>query len=226
MPATPARIACLHTAHSNISLFERAAAAAGRPLALRHEVRADLLERAEHAGAMTPDLAAETELALRALAGDADAVLLNCSTLGPAADAFAASSTVPVLRADAALAQRAVAQGEGGTVVVLCTVQTTLVPTTRTFADAVAASAWPDTSVDVRLIDGAWARFKAGDLPGYLASIAEAADQAYDSGAHIVAFAQASMADAATRLHNGRGRIALDSPTAAIEALVAALAVR
>lgn len=215
------RIACLHTAHSNIALFERAAAAARRPLVLRHEVRADLLERAERAGAMTPDIAAETDLALRALAEDADAVLLNCSTLGPAADAFAASSAIPVLRADAALAQHAVMQGKGGRVVVLCTVQTTLAPTTRTFADAVAASGSLDTTVDVRLVDGAWARFKAGDLPGYLASIAQAADNAYDHGAHVVAFAQASMADAATHLRNGR--IALDSPTAAIAALVAAL---
>ena len=46
-------------------------------------------------------------------------------------------------------------------------------------------------------------RFKIGDQLGYLAMIARAAESAYDDGASIVVFAQASMAGAADLVTNG-----------------------
>lgn len=189
------RIVCLHTADSNIALFEAAARAAEfEALELTHVVRADLLAAAEQAGGLTDAIAAQTREVLLALKDNADAVLLNCSTLGPSVDnALAAQATpVPVLRADAALAQRAV-EG-GGKVVVLCTVSTTLIPTTNLFAQAAARSA---AEVEVQLVGGAWERFRAGDTAGYLSMIAVAADVAYENGADVVVFAQTSMAGAA-----------------------------
>ncbi len=73
------RIACLHTAESNVAVFE-----AARPdgVRLSHAVRPDLLAAAEAEG-LTAAIAAATVEALGAL--DGDAVLLTCSTLGPAA---------------------------------------------------------------------------------------------------------------------------------------------
>jgi hypothetical protein len=97
------------------------------------------------------------------------------------------------LRADAALAQRAV-EG-GGKVVVLCTVSTTLDPTTSLFAQAATRTA---ANVEVQLVSGAWDRFRADDTAGYLSTIAAAADAAYENGADVVAFAQTSMAGAAS----------------------------
>lgn len=85
------RIACLHTAASNAAVFDAACPAGVR---LTHAVRPDLLAAAEAAGGLTPEIAAATAEALRGLEGDA--VLLTCSTLGPAAGG--------ALRADAALA--------------------------------------------------------------------------------------------------------------------------
>ncbi|HUN50891.1 MAG TPA: hypothetical protein VMU42_07235, partial [Candidatus Sulfotelmatobacter sp.] len=73
-------IACLHTAESNVAVFDAAAAALGANLT--HLVRADLLQAAEAAGGMTPAVAARTAALLHRLAEDADAVLLTCSTLG------------------------------------------------------------------------------------------------------------------------------------------------
>ena len=85
----------------------------------------------------------------------------------------------------------------GGTVVVLCAVETTLEPTTRLFVEEAGASC------EVRLVPGVWARFKSGDRDGYLSAISEAAEAAYGEGASIVALAQASMASAAALVRNG-----------------------
>ncbi len=175
------RIACLHTAASNVVLFE-----AARPdgVRLSHAVRPDLLAAAEAEG-LTPAIAAATAEALGALAKDegTDAVLLTCSTLGPAAEAAGA------LRADAALAEAASAGG--GTVEVLCAAPSTLTVTAELFG---AAAGRTGARVTVRLVPGAWGLFHAGDQAGYAALIARDAEA---SRADVVALAQASMAPAA-----------------------------
>lgn len=208
------RIACLHTADSNIAVFEGAAKAAGMaPEALIHTVRADLLAEAERAGGLTDDIAEQTRVLLRSLSHTADAVVLTCSTLGPSVVAVAETASVPVLRVDGALAESAVASGKP--VVALCAVETTVGPTTRLFEEAAAGTG---ASVEVRVVPGAWDLFKAGDQPGYLAAIAAAADAAYDGGAAVVALAQASMAGAADLVT--RGPKPLSSPSAGLSAAV------
>ncbi len=185
-------IACLHTAASNIDVFAAAAVALGVPNGgVRHAVRADLLADAERAGGPNPAILARTAAALAALAADADAVLLTCSTLGEAADAPDACA-VPVLRVDRALAETAV-QG-GGRVVALCAAPTTRAPTEALFAAAARATG---ATVEVRLVADAWEAFKSGDLPRYHALVADAAERASRAGADRVALAQASMAAAA-----------------------------
>ncbi|WP_160121514.1 Asp/Glu racemase [Rhodovarius lipocyclicus] len=191
-------VACLHTAASNIPLFEAAAARHG--LTLRHALRPDLLAGAEAAGGATPAILAETRAELaRALPG-ASALLLTCSTLGPALEG--ATWPIPALRVDAALARAAMARP--GRLLVLCAVETTLEPTRALFAAAApAGKAW-----ELRLVPGAWARFKAGDAEGYAAAIRAAA-----VGAETVALAQASMAVA------GGGARVMTVPDAAMAAL-------
>jgi hypothetical protein len=206
------RIACLHTADSNIAVFDAAARELGvAPGVLRHEVRAELLAAAEHAGGLTADIAGSTRLELMSLAQSADVVILSCSTLGASVDAISASTPVPILRADAALA--VAAANAGGRIVALCAVQTTIEPTSRLFSDAARQSG---ASVEVQLVPGAWALFRAGDLDGYLSTIARAADRAYADGASIVALAQASMSGAATLV--SAGPRPLSSPTAGLAA--------
>lgn len=214
------RIVCLHTADSNIALFDAAARAAGyESLELVHVVRADLLAAAERAGGLTGEIAAQTREVLLTLTDNADAVLLNCSTLGPCVDdALAAQAApVPVLRADAALAQRAVEGGDK--IVVLCTVSTTLDPTTHLFAQAATRTA---ANVEVQLIGGAWEHFRAGDTAAYLSTIAAATDAAYENGADVVAFAQTSMAGAAVLVTHGTKP--LTTPAIALAAAVHAAA--
>lgn len=210
------RIACLHTAESNIAVFEAAARELGIPPdVLRHEVRADLLAAAEGAGGLTADIADTTRLELLSLVQSADAVVLTCSTLGGSVDTIAANSRAPILRTDGALA--AAAARAGGRIVALCAVETTIDPTSRLFFDAVQQS---EATVEVQLVPEAWAMFKAGDLDGYLATIAKAADGAYASGASIVALAQASMSGAAALV--SAGPRPLSSPTAGLAAALEA----
>jgi len=179
------KIACLHTAESNVAVFE---AACPEGVRLSHAVRPDLLAAAEAEG-LTPAIAAATAEALDALAedrgevGGADAVLLTCSTLGPAAEAAGA------LRADAALARAATE--EGGAVEVLCAAPSTLAATAELFG---AAAEEAGARVTIRLVPGAWALFHAGDHGAYAERIARDADA---SRADVVALAQASMAPAA-----------------------------
>lgn len=213
------KIACLHTAESNIPIYEDAARELGLPAgALHHHVRADLLLTAERLGGLTADITTETADVLLHLAQEADAVVLNCSTLGPAALLAAGKSPVPVIRADGILAERAVKAG--GKVIVLCTVETTIDPSTRLFEEAAKATG---AVIDVRLIEGAWALFRAGEQEAYLMSIAAAVDAAQREGAKTIAFAQASMTGA-LRLLTGSAAQPMTGPLVALKAAMAAVA--
>jgi len=213
------RIACLHTADSNVAVFEAARAALGADVALTHTVRPDLLAAAEAAGGLTSEIARRTADALRDLRAGADVVLLTCSTLGAAVDDPALHDMPldgpPLLRVDAALARAAVQNG--GRVVALVAVETTVQPTRAIFEAAAEATG---ATVEIRLVPDAWAAFKAGDHGRYLELIARAADGALREGATRVALAQASMAGAAQRT-TALPR-PLTSPAAGLEASVAA----
>lgn len=218
LPSTryPVTIVCLHTAKSNIAVYEAAAKALGLPEGtLRHHVRADLLLAAEKLGRLTDEISAETAALLWHLAEDADAVVLNCSTLGPAVSKVAAGAGAPIIRADAALAEQAVKAG--GKVLVLCTVETTIIPTTALFEAAAKATG---AEIEVRLVPGAWTHFRSGDLR---ASIADAVREAHGEGAVTLTFAQASMTGAVDLLSDGIER-PITGPATALAAAVAKIA--
>jgi aspartate/glutamate racemase len=207
------RIACLHTVESFVPVFE--AAAASLPgVSLSHVVRPDLLKRAEAEGGLTDAIRDEAAELLREMAGGADAVLLTCSTVGPAAERADLLAPVPVLRVDAALASAAVAKAAAGKgrVDVLCTVQTTVEPT-RALFERVADGT--EVAIAMHIAPGAWDAFRAGDVAAYNRLIAEAADALFAKGAEVVAFAQASMAGAAALCGKGAP---LTSPGAGLSA--------
>ena len=187
------KISCLHSAQSNIAVFE----AARRELKLdevilKHRVRADLLAAAEDAGELTPDIVGRTVDELISVGRGADGVLLTCSTLGPAASDASRRLDIPVRRVDQALAEEATRAG--GTIIVLCAASTTIAPTRAMFeAAAMATSA----SVEVRLVPHAWDLFHAAREADYHRLVADAADAAAEEDVTVVALAQASMAGAA-----------------------------
>lgn len=208
-------IHCLHSANSNIAVFEGARRRLGdRRLMLKHRIRSDLLAAAEKAGAPTAEILEKAAAELRLLARGADAVLLTCSTLGQAVDLAAGDLPMPVLRVDEALAAAAVAAG--GPVIVLCAAGTTTAPTRLLFEQLAMATG---ASVEVRLVPHAWDAFRAGDIDRYFAMVAEAADGAAAEGA-TVALAQASMTGAVPLVR--RQPPPLTSPDAGLAAALAA----
>ncbi|MFB8037799.1 arylsulfatase [Streptomyces sp. NPDC056004] len=164
-------LALLHTSPVHVPVFDALRDACHPGLALRHLVHEDLLARARESG---PEAVAGE---IRALLAVAEA---ESTTLG-----------VPVLRVDRPMAAAAAAQDR---VVVLAAIAGTLAPTLALLAEEAG-----DRLVDVRtvMVDGAWARFEAGDRDGYLDRVAAAADAVTDADAIVLA--QASMADAVTR---------------------------
>lgn len=204
------RIACLHTAASNIDVFEQAAnRLALQDGQLHHVVHPELLELAEQQGGITPEITSRTLRIIETLLDEADAVLVTCSTLGTIADAAQGSFAKPVLRTDRALAEQALQSGQS--VTVLCTAPTTLQPTTDLFRQV-----FVDTPItpDIRLIDKAWDAFRSGESAIYNRMIADAAETAYQQGAQLVVLAQTSMAGASALISCERK--ILDAPTAAL----------
>lgn len=185
---------------------------------LRHVVRPDLLAAALASGEMTAQTRAEAEAALRALAEDCDAVLLTCSSIGRAVEGVQ-DQAVPILRVDAALAERTVR--DGGKVVVLYAAPSSAAPTTQLFAEAAGRTG---ASLEVCLVPEAWAQFSAGAHARYFAQVAAAAEAAYRDGAEIVALAQVSMAGAATLVRGGPEP--LSSPSIGLQAVIERLGER
>ncbi|HTN61087.1 MAG TPA: Asp/Glu racemase [Devosia sp.] len=210
-------IGCLHTAATNIAALD-AAAAGMADVVLRHVVRPDLLAAALAAGEMTAQTRAEAEAALRALAEDCDAVLLTCSSIGRAVEGVQGQA-VPILRVDAALAERAVR--DGGKVVVLYAAPSSAAPTTQLFAEAAGRTG---ASLEVCLVPEAWAQFSAGEQVRYFALVAAAAEAAYRDGADVVALAQVSMAGAATLVRGGPEP--LSGPSIGLQAVIERLGER
>ncbi|TCK86148.1 hypothetical protein B0G74_8692 [Paraburkholderia sp. BL9I2N2] len=203
------RISFLHTMDGNLQVFEQAAKTLGmRAEDLQHEVRADLREAVDQAGTFSDELRAQTNQRLLALAADSDAVILTCATLGPAV-ADIRSPRVPIVRADVALA--AAAAEAGGRIVVLCAAESAIESARKLFAEHASKSA---ASVEVVHVGHVWALFRAGDVQACLAATALSADQAYEAGATVVAFAHPWMAPAADLVQ--KGRRPLDSPSAAL----------
>jgi hypothetical protein len=181
-------LALLHTSPLHVPVFEALRDEDHPGLELRHFVDEDLLSRARTAGpeAVAADVRGVLD---RAVADGARAVLCTCSTLGAVAEA--AGAPVPVVRVDRPMAAAAVAAGSR--VVVLATVASTFGPTTALIEEEARRAARP-VAVRTVLVDGAWARFEAGDTEGCDRLVADAADAVRDADAIILA--QASMTGA------------------------------
>jgi hypothetical protein len=189
------RVAFLHTASSNIHFFATAASVsvARSAWVLRHEVRPDLLAAVGGGTEAKEHAFQDTRRELRSLAEDADAVVLTCSSLGPACEGWP-EAPMSLLRADAELA-RAVTSS-GGRVLALYAAPSSEQATTRIFQ---AAAAGASAKVECRLVAGAWDHFLAGRHDAYEAAIAQEVVAAH-AGYDAIALAQTSMAAAVQRL--------------------------
>ncbi len=165
-----------------------------------------------------------THLALAAEAAGADIIFSACSSLGPALDIAALSTSIPVVKIDEAMA--ALAAHDGIRVGVLATVPTTLGPTSDLILSK-AAELGRDVVIEKRLCSGAFDILMSGDRETHDSMvIAQAVDLAQN--VDLIVLAQASMSRLAQVLRERTQRPVLSSPRMGVEYLaerVAALPV-
>jgi Asp/Glu/hydantoin racemase len=143
----------------------------------------------------------------------ADVVVCTCSTIADVAERLGAERAVRVIRIDRPMMEAAV--GAGPRIVVVVALESTVGPT-RDLIEAVATERGEQVEISMVMSDGAWDRFEAGDLDGYLRSIADTCT-AVNGDADVIVLAQASMADAV-------GLIATTTPVLASPHLAVAAA--
>jgi len=150
-----------------------------------------LVKGIREAGALTATIARRVTGYLESaeLAG-ADYILVTCSSIGPAVEAGAKLTGVPVLRVDQPMADQAVKTGRR--IGVIATLSTTLEPT----ADLIqrrAAAAGKQIELASRLVEGAFEALMAGDGATHDAKVAKAL-QELAREVDVIVLAQASMA--------------------------------
>ena len=152
--------------------------------------------------------------------GGADQIMVTCSSIGPAVESAAQFVSVPVLRVDQPMADRAI--NTGSRIGVVATLPTTLRPT----ADLVqrrADKAGKAISLSPILCGGAFEALMCGNAAAHDAMVSKAIlDLA--SKVDVIVLAQASMARAVAALPDDASRPPiLSSPTLAVEHLATIL---
>jgi Asp/Glu/hydantoin racemase len=122
----------------------------------------------------------------------ASAILVTCSSLGPAVDAALPLCTVPLFRIDEGMAIEALRHGRR--IGVLATLGTTLEPTAR-LIERHASTSWRKVLITSRLCEGAFDDLRNGNKAAHDAIVrACLADLA--GSVDVIVLAQASMANA------------------------------
>jgi Asp/Glu/hydantoin racemase len=172
-------------------------------------------------GSLTADIARRVESYITsAEAGGADYILVTCSSIGPAVEASAPFSGVPVLRVDQPMADQAVKVGRR--IGVIATLPTTLVPTVDLVRRR-AALAGAVVEVTSRLCEGAFEALMAGDAARHDTLVA-AALRDLATQVDVILLAQASMARVVDTLNaEDRSVPILASPPLAIDHLATIL---
>ncbi|TJW11696.1 MAG: aspartate/glutamate racemase family protein [Mesorhizobium sp.] len=139
----------------------------------------------------------------------ADAVVVTCSSLGPAVEAARPLCPVPLFRIDEGMAIEAV--GTGQRIGVLATLRTTLDPTTDLIRRT-AARLGHDCAITSVVSDGAFERLSQGDTEGHDRIVAQSLRDLAPQ-VDVILLAQASMARVLPSVRGAMGALpVLTSP--------------
>ncbi|MFT3935699.1 MAG: aspartate/glutamate racemase family protein [Chitinophagaceae bacterium] len=146
----------------------------------------------------------------------ADFILYTCSSIGPAVETAAGLTTVPVLRVDQPMADKAVQTGKR--IGVVATLSTTLEPTTD-LVKRRAAVANKEIELFPVLCEGAFDALMSGDAATHDAKVATALKELVTK-TDVIVLAQASMARVVSTLSEAERKVPiLASPEIAIQHL-------
>jgi Asp/Glu/hydantoin racemase len=150
----------------------------------------------------------------------ADFILVTCSSIGAAVEAAAALTSVPVLRVDQPMADKAVQAGKR--IGVIATLSTTLGPTSD-LVKRRAAVAGKTIELETLLCEGAFDALMSGDTATHDAMVAKALRE-LSAKTDVIVLAQASMARVADNLAAEDKKIPiLASPGIAIQHIASVL---
>lgn len=180
-----------------------------------------LVKGIREAGCLTAQISRRVASYLESaeLAG-ADYIMVTCSSIGPAVEAGAKLTDVPVLRVDQPMADQAVQTGRR--IGVVATLSTTLDPT----ADLIqrrAAIAGKEIKLTSRLAEGAFEALMGGDAAKHDALVSGALKD-LSQQVDVIVLAQASMARVVNALTPDEKRVPiLASPAIAVDYLATVL---
>jgi Asp/Glu/hydantoin racemase len=150
----------------------------------------------------------------------ADFILVTCSSIGAAVEAAAALTSVPVLRVDQPMADKAVQTGKR--IGVIATLSTTLGPTSD-LVKRRAALAGKTIELETLLCEGAFDALMSGDTATHDAMVAKALRE-LSAKTDVIVLAQASMARVADNLAAEDKKVPiLASPDIAIQHIASLL---
>ncbi|MEZ5377276.1 MAG: hypothetical protein R2733_12280 [Acidimicrobiales bacterium] len=216
-------IGFLHTSPVHVSTFETLVAEADASMETMAVVDEALLADARRDGLDDHALHLAVRRAVADLAArGAGVVVCTCSTIGSVAEHAGELQGVEVFRVDRPMAEEAVrlASAGAGRIGVVTALESTVGPT-HDLLESVAAEQSAPVEIEMVLSDGAWAQFEAGDVDGYLDTIAATCADCAE-GLDVIVLAQASMADAVGR-YSGPVPV-LASPQLAVTTALARLA--
>lgn len=211
---TPRKLALLHTSPVLTPLFTALCTQWLPEVRIFHTVDESLIKNTIEAGRLQKTTVRRlANLAGSALEGGADAVLVTCSSVGPAVDLAQQLYDAPVLRVDAPMARAAVQQGRR--IGVLATLRTTLEPTSALVRRA-ALEAERKVEVLECLCEGAFDAVLAGDTATHDRLVSAALTEKMRD-VDVIVLAQASMARVVAALPPGAVTVpVLSSPESGV----------
>jgi Asp/Glu/hydantoin racemase len=214
-------LALIHTSATLVPVFQQLCKTHLPSVKTFNIVDDSLVSGIRAKGSLTADIARRVQAYIAsAEAGGADHILVTCSSIGPAVEASARFSAVPVLRVDHPMADQAV--NTGTRIGVIATLATTLEPT----ADLVrrrATAAGKHIELTSVLVEGAFEALMAGDSTTHDTKVA-AALRELSTKVDVILLAQASMARVVDTLPDADKRTPiLASPPIAIQHLATLL---
>lgn len=215
------RLGLLHTSATLVPVFEQLCKAKLPGVAVFNLVDDSLIKDVIAHNQLRPQTARRvTQLVAAAEDAGADYIMVTCSSIGAAVETAATLASVPVLRVDQPMADRAVSTAKR--VGVIATLPTTLEPT----ADLIrrrAAVAGREIELTTRLCAGAFEALMSGDAATHDAMVAAALKELIQQ-VDVIALAQASMARVVDTLsENERSKPILASPPLAVDYLATVL---
>ena len=211
------RVVCLHTVLSVAAQFgELTREILSDGVQVWHTVDEMLARVAVAQGGLSPFIYRRVAEHVRAAEeAGADVVQLTCSSISPCAEVAQALVTIPVLKVDDPMVDRAL--GMGRRIGVAATAVTALEPVAALLRDRARAGGTSIT-VDAVLCQGAYAALTAGDLAAHDRIVRETLEEMIGRN-DVILLAQASMARVAEGLRPAPSVPILTSPRLAVERL-------